>query len=201
LCLANLWVASAGDAGGQLPSFHTAKHLAHAHARRLHRGAPSPRRATAETLPALRVVLYPNFIDGARCSHIVELAKGKLEASGLAWRPDETPDPGQQTRTSDGAFLSAAEDHAGVLAWLERKIAAVTMLPVHHGEVRCLGGRGLGGHVCTLQGRHPAGQAAAQRSGPPRSRHVCSWCPPAGVDRWRLAPARAAPRGRPAIVV
>jgi prolyl 4-hydroxylase len=85
-------------------------------------------------------VLYPNFVDAARCEHVIALARSKLVASGLAWRPDETPDPQQQTRTSDGAFLAAEEDKGGVLAWLERKIAAVTMLPTHYGEVRFWGG-------------------------------------------------------------
>lgn len=41
----------------------------------------------------------------------------------------------QDMRTSEGTFLSAADDHDGVLHWLEEKIAAVTLLPVHHGEV------------------------------------------------------------------
>jgi prolyl 4-hydroxylase len=37
-------------------------------------------------------------------------------------------------RTSEGTFIDAREDPAGVLAWLEEKIAAVTLLPRHHGE-------------------------------------------------------------------
>ena len=41
------------------------------------------------------IVVFPNFIDGARAQHIIELARGKLEESGLAWRPDESPDPNQ----------------------------------------------------------------------------------------------------------
>lgn len=36
-----------------------------------------------------RVVVYPNFIDAARCDHIISLARTKLRGSDLAWRPDE----------------------------------------------------------------------------------------------------------------
>lgn len=86
-----------------------------------------------------RIVLFPNFIDAARCDHIIELARAKLRGSDLAWRPDEEPrDDDQDMRTSEGAFLAAADDKDGVLAWLEEKIAAVTYLPVSHGEVRAL---------------------------------------------------------------
>jgi hypothetical protein len=84
--------------------------------------------------PQRSIVVYPNFVDPARCDAVVKLARTKLMASDVAWRPDEKPDPSQEMRTSDGAFLDASEDKDGVLAWLERKIAAVTMLPVSHGE-------------------------------------------------------------------
>jgi len=81
-----------------------------------------------------RIVVFPNFIDAARRQHVVSLARARLEASSLAWRPTETPDPAQQTRTSQGTFLSSADDPGGIVAWLEEKIAAVTLLPVSHGE-------------------------------------------------------------------
>jgi hypothetical protein len=108
-----------------------------------------------------RTVLFPNFISPERCRHIIELARGKLDASGLAWRPDETPDPNQETRTSSGTFLEAGEDDAGVLAWLEERIAAVTMLPVHHGEVGVGGQRGGGRVRCLPQVLLLAAGAAA----------------------------------------
>jgi prolyl 4-hydroxylase len=81
-----------------------------------------------------RIVLFPNFIDAERRRHIVELASGRLEHSSLAWRPSEKADPKQSVRTSKGAFLSRHDDPKGALAWLEEKIAAVTYLPVSHGE-------------------------------------------------------------------
>lgn len=85
-----------------------------------------------------RIVLFPNFIDAARCDHIISLARGRLRGSDLAWRPDEEPQDAdaQDMRTSEGTFLSASDDKDGVLGWLEEKIAAVTFLPVSHGEVR-----------------------------------------------------------------
>jgi prolyl 4-hydroxylase len=81
-----------------------------------------------------RIVLFPNFIDAPRRERIVSLAQTRLERSGLAWRPSETPDPRQQARTSQGTFLSREDDPSGAVAWLEEKIAAVTFLPVSHGE-------------------------------------------------------------------
>jgi prolyl 4-hydroxylase len=51
-------------------------------------------------------VVFPNFVDPARCDHIVEMAKKRMYPSGLAYRPGEAADPEQETRTSSGTFLS-----------------------------------------------------------------------------------------------
>ncbi|KAI8470885.1 MAG: hypothetical protein J3K34DRAFT_458598 [Monoraphidium minutum] len=93
-----------------------------------------------------RIVVYPNFIDAPRADHVVAMARSKLRRSGLAWRPDEAPDDNQDTRTSSGTFLDATEDRAGVLAWLEEKIAAVTLLPASHGEAFNILRYDLGAH-------------------------------------------------------
>ncbi len=85
-------------------------------------------------------MLYPNFLDSARCEHFIKLAKRRLTKSDLAYKPGEKPQDDQQTRTSSGTFLSAMDDPDGVLAWVEEKIASVTFVPREHGEVR--GGRG-----------------------------------------------------------
>jgi hypothetical protein len=42
-----------------------------------------------------RIVVYPNFVDAARCDHIIGMARRKLKSSDLAWRPDETADAAQ----------------------------------------------------------------------------------------------------------
>jgi prolyl 4-hydroxylase len=81
-----------------------------------------------------RIVLFPNFLDAARRARVLALAEKRLQQSTLAWRPNEKPDPNQQTRTSKGTFLSRHDDPSGVLAQIEEKIAAVTLLPVSHGE-------------------------------------------------------------------
>lgn len=49
-------------------------------------------------------------------------------------RPGEKGDASQQTRTSKGTFLSTAQDPDGVLAWLEERIAAITLLPRENAE-------------------------------------------------------------------
>ena len=81
-----------------------------------------------------RLVVYPAFVDSDRCDHIVELAKKYLYPSGLAFAPGEKVDVNQQTRTSKGTFLSAEMDPDGAIAWVEERIAAVTLLPRENGE-------------------------------------------------------------------
>lgn len=38
-----------------------------------------------------RIVLFPNFLDKARCEHVIKLAKARMKPSDLAYRPGETP--------------------------------------------------------------------------------------------------------------
>ena len=82
-----------------------------------------------------RLVVFPSFVDKARCEHIIKLASQHLYPSGLAYKPGEAGDPEQETRTSHGTFLSTGQDSAGVLAWVEERIAAATHLPRSNGEV------------------------------------------------------------------
>jgi len=42
----------------------------------------------------------------------------------------------QQVRNSHGVFLDRGADPKGFLGWLEERIAAVTLIPPSHGEVR-----------------------------------------------------------------
>lgn len=49
-----------------------------------------------------RLVLLPNFLDEARCKHVVELAKSRMRPSDLAYRPGESHPSSQDTRTSTG---------------------------------------------------------------------------------------------------
>lgn len=50
--------------------------------------------------------------------------------AGLAFKKGDTEENTRDVRTSSGTFLSRGEDPAGVLAYIEDKIAAVTMVPV-----------------------------------------------------------------------
>lgn len=81
-----------------------------------------------------RIVVFPNFVDRERAQHIIKLASSRMQPSDLSYRPNEKRDPKQQIRTSTGVFLNSFEDAGGVLSWVEQKIAAVTLLPVTHGE-------------------------------------------------------------------
>ncbi|GLI68633.1 hypothetical protein VaNZ11_013003 [Volvox africanus] len=81
-----------------------------------------------------RIVVFPGFIDKPRAEYIVKLASKFMYPSGLAYRPGESVDPSQQTRTSTGTFLASAMDPEGVLGWVEQRIAAATLLPADNGE-------------------------------------------------------------------
>ena len=81
-----------------------------------------------------RAVVFPSFRDEARCKRIVELAAARLAPSSLALRAGDTASNTADIRTSQGTFLVGADDKEGVLEYLERRIADVTMLPVRHGE-------------------------------------------------------------------
>ena len=80
-------------------------------------------------------MVFPAFIDKARCDHVIAMASKSIFPSGLAYAPGEKASAEQQTRTSKGTFLSESMDHTGVLAWIEERIAAVTLLPRENGEV------------------------------------------------------------------
>lgn len=81
-----------------------------------------------------RIVVYPAFVDKARCETIIKVATQRMYPSGLAYRPGEQVEGEQQTRTSKGTFLAAGSDGEGVLEWVEERIATITMLPRENGE-------------------------------------------------------------------
>ena len=68
----------------------------------------------------------------ARKAHCVPARPGSLQGAPSPRPPPPRP---QDMRTSEGTFIDSRDDKDGVLAWLEHKIAAVTLLPVQHGEV------------------------------------------------------------------
>ena len=50
--------------------------------------------------------------------------------------PPSAHSPLAQVRNSHGVFLDGGSDPTGFLSWLEERIAAVSMIPPSHGEVR-----------------------------------------------------------------
>lgn len=83
---------------------------------------------------APRIVVFPAFLDQARCEYVIQLAEEYLNPSSLAYAPGQNVSLEQQTRTSKGTFLSSLQDPDGVLSWIEERIAAATLLPREHGE-------------------------------------------------------------------
>jgi hypothetical protein len=95
-------------------------------------GAPLPRCQVLSWEP--RAIFFPGFADAARCASIVSIASKRLAPSSLALRAGDTAATTADIRTSQGTFLTRHDDVAGVLDWVEKRIAAVTMLPQRHGE-------------------------------------------------------------------
>ncbi len=82
-------------------------------------------------LEAPRILLLQNLLDGTECDALVALARDRLHRS-----PVVNPDTGEENlidaRTSMGAMFQVGE-HA-LIERIEARIAAVTGLPVDHGE-------------------------------------------------------------------
>jgi len=82
-------------------------------------------------LEAPRILLLQNLLDGTECDALVSLARDRLQRS-----PVVNPDTGDENlidaRTSMGAMFQVGE-HA-LIQRIEARIAAITGLPVEHGE-------------------------------------------------------------------
>lgn len=82
-------------------------------------------------LEAPRILLLQNLLDGTECDALITLARDRLQRS-----PVVNPDTGDENlidaRTSMGAMFQVGE-HA-LIQRIEARIAAITGLPVEHGE-------------------------------------------------------------------
>jgi len=123
-----------------------------------------------------RAVFYPGFLDEARCKRIVDLAAARLAPSSLALRAGDTASNTADIRTSQGTFLTRGDDGEGVLDYLEKRIADVTMLPQRHGEpfnvLRYEVGQKYDSHYDTFD----------PESYGPQSRRVAAACGPAAAS-------------------
>lgn len=83
------------------------------------------------SLEAPRILLLQNLLDGTECDALISLARDRLQRS-----PVVNPDTGDENlidaRTSMGAMFQVGE-HA-LIQQIEARIAAITGLPVEHGE-------------------------------------------------------------------
>lgn len=82
-------------------------------------------------LEAPRILLLQNLLTDAECDALIALSRGRLERS-----PVVNPDTGDENlidaRTSMGAMFQVGEH--SLIERIEARIAAVTGLPVEHGE-------------------------------------------------------------------
>ncbi|KAF2937457.1 hypothetical protein DAI22_03g051901 [Oryza sativa Japonica Group] len=79
-----------------------------------------------------RAFLYEGFLSDAECDHLISLAKqGKMEKSTVV-DGESGESVTSKVRTSSGMFLDKKQDE--VVARIEERIAAWTMLPTENGE-------------------------------------------------------------------
>lgn len=81
-----------------------------------------------------RVFFLPGFADPILASALADRTEPKLSPSTLALRPGEKAEDKVGIRTSDGVFVTSAEDPSGFLEGIEKKIEALTGVPRSHGE-------------------------------------------------------------------
>ena len=81
-----------------------------------------------------RVFFLPGFADAKLASALADATEPKLSPSTLALRPGEKAEDKIGIRTSDGVFVSAAQDPTGFLAAVEKKAEALTGIPKENGE-------------------------------------------------------------------
>ena len=83
-----------------------------------------------------RAFLYPNFLSAAECEAVIALAQRQMAPSGLALTKEDmaTNRDTKNIRTSQGTFLSSAQDKGGVLRAIEKRIAELVGVTVDHGE-------------------------------------------------------------------
>jgi prolyl 4-hydroxylase len=96
---------------------------------------PSVTSASVQTLSwSPRAFLWRAALTPSDADALVAAAAPRLAPSTLALRPGEKAEDKVGIRTSDGAFMSAADDPSGVLAKARAVAAALTGLPPSHGE-------------------------------------------------------------------
>lgn len=96
---------------------------------------PSVTSAAIRTLSfAPRAFLWPGALSRADADALVASAAPRLAPSTLALRPGERAEEKAGIRTSDGTFMTTADDASGVLARARAIAAALTGLPPSHGE-------------------------------------------------------------------
>ncbi|KAI8541595.1 hypothetical protein RHMOL_Rhmol08G0073800 [Rhododendron molle] len=78
-----------------------------------------------------RAFIYRGFLTYEECDHLIRLAKDKLEKSMVADN-ESGKSIASEVRTSSGMFLGKAQDE--VVAGIEARIAAWTLLPEENGE-------------------------------------------------------------------
>lgn len=79
-----------------------------------------------------RLFLWPNFLSLDKVQRIIDLANSRLAPSQLMLNEDDKEENHANVRTSEGTFLGRHDDE--VLAYVEDKIAALTGIPLDHGE-------------------------------------------------------------------
>jgi len=81
-----------------------------------------------------RMVYYPGFANNTVCDKMVQLASNSMVAVGSEPAAKGIERKGSNSQGAAEASLPRPMDRSGVVAWLEEKIARVSLLPASSGE-------------------------------------------------------------------
>ena len=143
-----------------------------------------------------RVFFLPGFADPALAEALADATEPKLSPSTLALRPGERAEDKAGIRTSDGVFVSAAEDPSGFLAAVERRAEALTGVPRSHGEAFNVLRYGPGGRYETHHDYFDDAEYGPQASQRVATLLVYLRTPPAGSGGETCFEAAGRGRGR-----
>lgn len=81
-----------------------------------------------------RIIYYPGFANNSVCDKMVQIASASLKVAAADPAPKGVVEEQRNNHGITEVSLPPTKDRSGVLAWVEEKIARVSLLPVSSGE-------------------------------------------------------------------
>mmetsp|Transcript_1902 Transcript_1902/g.11601 ORF Transcript_1902/g.11601 Transcript_1902/m.11601 type:complete len:313 (-) Transcript_1902:1009-1947(-) len=81
-----------------------------------------------------RIIYYPGFANNSVCDKMVHIASASMKVAAAHPAPKGVVEEQSNNRGIAEVSLPPTKDRAGILAWVEEKIARVSLLPASYGE-------------------------------------------------------------------